>query len=121
MTKELNKDDNPILLNSIIGLIDRTRRDVTLLVNKELTLLYWNIGKKINDEILNNSRADYGKKLIPELSLKLTDLYGTGFNKRNLQSFIKLNTVFEDITILHTVCAKLSWSHLTNLIYKPVG
>jgi predicted nuclease of restriction endonuclease-like (RecB) superfamily len=113
----LDTNDEPQLLNSIIGLIDQTRHTVAKTINQELTLLYWNIGKTINDDILKNDRADYGKKLIPKLSLALTDKYGVGFNKRNLQSFIKLNSVIEDITILHTVCAKLSWSHIRNLIY----
>lgn len=110
-------NDAPKLLNSIIGLIDQTRYIVAKTVNQELTLLYWNIGKSINDDILKNDRADYGKKLIPTLSIALTEKYGIGFNKRNLQSFIKLNSVIEDITILHTLCAKLSWSHIRNLIY----
>ena len=110
-------NDAPKLLNSIIGLIDQTRYIVAKTVNQELTLLYWNIGKSINDDILKNDRADYGKKLIPTLSIALTEKYGIGFNKRNLQSFIKLNTVIDDITILHTLCAKLSWSHIRNLIY----
>ena len=114
---KLETNDAPELLESIIGLIDQTRHLVAKTVNQELTLLYWNIGKTINDEVLNNDRADYGKKLIPILSLALTDKYGVGFNKRNLQSFIKLNTVIDDLTILHTVCAKLSWSHIRNLIY----
>ena len=114
---KLDTNDAPKLLNSIIGLIDQTRHVVAKTVNQELTLLYWNIGKTINDDILKNDRADYGKKLIPTLSSALTDKYGVGFNKRNLQSFIKLNAVIEDITILHTVCAKLSWSHIRNIIY----
>jgi len=114
---QLDTNDDPKLLNSLIGLIDQTRHVVAKTVNQELTLLYWNIGKTINDEILKNDRADYGKKLIPTLSLALTDKYGVGFNKRNLQSFIKLSTVIEDITILHTVGAKLRWSHIRNLIY----
>jgi hypothetical protein len=114
---KLNTNDTPQLLNSIINLIDQTRHFVAKTVNQELTLLYWNIGKSINDEILKNDRADYGKKIIPTLSLALTNKYGVGFNKRNLQSFVKLNTVIEDITILHTVCAKLSWSHIRALIY----
>lgn len=114
---KLDTNDAPKLLNSIVGLIDQTRHIVAKTVNQELTLLYWNIGKTINDDILKNDRADYGKKLIPTLSLALTDKYGVGFNKRNLQSFIKLNTVIDDITILHTLCAKLSWSHIRNLIY----
>ena len=108
---------NGNLLDSIIGLIDITRQNVAKTVNQELTLLYWNIGKSINEDILNNSRADYGKKVIPFLSDELTNRYGTGFNKRNLQSFVKLNIVFQDITILHAVSAKLSWTHLRNIIY----
>ena len=104
---KLETNDAPELLESIIGLIDQTRHLVAKTVNQELTLLYWNIGKTINDEVLKNDRADYGKKLIPILSLALTDKYGVGFNKRNLQSFVKLNTIIDDLIILHTVCAKL--------------
>ncbi|WP_309609343.1 PDDEXK nuclease domain-containing protein [Flavobacterium sp.] len=117
MSNKPDKNDNKNLFDSISELINQTRHRVATSINQELTLLYWNIGKTINDDILKNSRADYGKKIIPELSDKLTHLYGSGFNKRNLQNFIKLNTVFEDITILHTVCAKLSWSHIRNIIY----
>ena len=100
-------NDAPKLLNSIIGLIDQTRYIVAKTVNQELTLLYWNIGKSINDDILKNDRADYGKKLILNLSDELSNRYGSGFNKRNLHSFIKLNIVFQDITIVHTLCAQL--------------
>jgi predicted nuclease of restriction endonuclease-like (RecB) superfamily len=114
---KLNTNDTPQLLNSIIDLIDQTRHFVAKTVNQELTLLYWNIGKSINDEILKNDRADYGKKLILNLSADLSNRYGSGFNKRNLHNFIKLNTVIQDITIVHTVCAQLSWSHIRTLIY----
>ncbi|MFH7013168.1 YhcG family protein [Flavobacterium sp. FlaQc-52] len=117
MSDKPDINDNPKLLDSIIGLIDQTRHYVAKTVNQELTLLYWKIGKSINDEILKNDRADYGKKLILELSKELLNRFGTGFNKRNLHSFIKLNTVFEDFTIVHTVCAQLSWSHIRTLIY----
>ena len=107
MSDKLDTSDNPELLDSIIGLIDQTRHFVAKTVNQELTLLYWKIGKNINDEILKNDRADYGKKLILNLSTELSNRYGSGFNKRNLHSFIKLNTIFQDLTIVHTVCAQL--------------
>jgi predicted nuclease of restriction endonuclease-like (RecB) superfamily len=113
---ETLSDINGNLLNSIIGLIDTTRRDVAKTVNQELTLLYWNIGKSINEDILNNSRADYGKKIILGLSIELTKIYGNGFSKRNLHSFIKLNTIFQDFRIVQTLSAQLSWSHLYNII-----
>jgi predicted nuclease of restriction endonuclease-like (RecB) superfamily len=114
---QLSTNDTPELLNSIIGLIDQTRHLVAKTVNQELTLLYWNIGKSINDDVLKNDRADYGKKLVLNLSTELSNRYGSGFNKRNLHSFIKLSTVIQDITIVHTVCAQLSWSHIRTLIY----
>ena len=117
MSNSLSPNDNSIILNSIIDLIDSTRQKVAVTVNQELTLLYWKIGKNINDDVLNKNRADYGKKLVLGLSQELSNRYGTGFNKRNLHSFIKLNTVFQDITIVHTVCAQLSWSHIRTLIY----
>lgn len=117
MSDKPDTNDKPELLNSIVELIDQTRHNVAKTVNQELTLLYWKIGKNINEEILKNDRADYGKKLIPSLSIALTNKYGIGFNKRNLQSFVKLNAIIQDFTILHTVCAKLSWSHIRILIY----
>jgi len=117
MSDKPDINNQPELLNSIIGLIDQTRHFVAKTVNQELTLLYWNIGKTINEEILKNDRADYGKKLIKNLSEELSSRYGTGFNKRNLHSFIKLNSIFQDLTIVHTVCAQLSWSHIRTLIY----
>lgn len=117
MSDKPEANNEPELLNSIIGLIDETRHFVAKTVNQELTLLYWKIGKTINEEILKNDRADYGKKLIKNLSEELSNRYGSGFNKRNLYSFIKLNYIIQDITIVHTVCAQLSWSHIRTLIY----
>ena len=49
---KLEPKDAPKLLESIIGLIDQTRHLVAKTVNQELTLLYWNIGKTINEEVL---------------------------------------------------------------------
>lgn len=108
---------NNFLLNEIAWLIDNSRKKVAVTVNQELTLLYWNIGKIINEDILKKDRADYRKRVIPELSEALTLKYGKGFNKRNLQIFIKLHSVFQDITILCTLCSKLTWSHIRDLIY----
>jgi predicted nuclease of restriction endonuclease-like (RecB) superfamily len=108
---------NTDLLQSIVSLIDGTRQRVAQTVNSELTLLYWNIGKKINEDILKNGRADYGKTIIPILSKELSNLYGAGFNKRNLQSFIKFNAVYQDIEILHALRAKLTWTHIREIIY----
>jgi predicted nuclease of restriction endonuclease-like (RecB) superfamily len=111
---ELQKKD---LLQSIVSLIEGTRERIALTVNSELTLLYWNIGKQINEDILKNSRADYGKTIVSELSKVLITKYGVGFSKRNLHNFIKFNELYSDIQIVQTLSAQLSWSHIYSLIY----
>lgn len=117
MSKEIQKVEKPVLLQNIVALIDQARERVAKAVNTELTLLYWNIGKQINDDVLNNARADYGKNIIELLSKELTSLYGSGFTKRNLHNFIKFNELYPDIQIVHTLCAQLSWSHIREIIY----
>ena len=94
------------LLNSIVSLIDKARQRAAIAVNSELALLYRNIGKQKNQDILNNARADYGKTVVAELSKQLTELYGTGFSKTNLHNFIKFNELYPDEGIVHTVCAR---------------
>ena len=52
------------IFNNVKTLIEQTKQNVAVTVNSALTMLYWNIGKYINDDILKNSRADYGKEIV---------------------------------------------------------
>lgn len=117
MSKDIEMPESRKLLQSIISLIDTARTNVALAVNSELTLLYWNIGKQINEDILKNSRADYGKSILLELSKELTIQFGAGFSKRNLHNFIKFSELYPDTKIVQTLSAQLSWSHIYSLIY----
>ncbi|MEI8048080.1 MAG: PDDEXK nuclease domain-containing protein [Bacteroidota bacterium] len=117
MGKEIEIPENQVLLQTIVSLIDNARQKVALTVNSELTLLYWNIGKRINEDILRNGRADYGKNVVLVLSSELTAIYGIGFSKRNLHNFIKFNELYPEIQIVQTLSAQLSWSHIYTLIY----
>ena len=104
------------LIDSIIKLIDDARKRVAYTVNYELTMLYWKIGKRINEDVLKNKRADYGKGLVNELSKKLTERYGKGFSKRNIHNFIKFSELYPDEKIVQTLSAQLSWSHIYTLL-----
>lgn len=117
MSKEVDLQESQKLLQNIVALIDNARENVALTVNSKLTLLYWNIGKQINEDILNSSRADYGKSIVLALSRELTIKFGTGFSKRNLHNFIKFNELYSDLQIVQTLSAQLSWSHIYSLIY----
>jgi len=66
-------------------LMENARKQVSIKVNNILVQTYWKIGKIIiEDEQENSERAEYGKKLLKELSKKLTKEYGKGFSKSNL-------------------------------------
>lgn len=43
--------------------IEKTKYNIAIQVSNEITLLYWNIGKDIKENILNLEKAEYGKKL----------------------------------------------------------
>ena len=57
---EIN-NGNTDLISAISLLIEQSQNHITTQANSALTHLFWQIGKRINDEILQNKRADYGK------------------------------------------------------------
>jgi len=118
-TQSLVKQTDPSgkLLNDLRTLIVDARQDVARSVNSALVLLYWKVGERIRKDILKEKRAEYGERILPTLSAKLEVEFGSGFGQRNLASMVRFAEVFPDLEILHTLCAKLSWSHFRQIIY----
>jgi predicted nuclease of restriction endonuclease-like (RecB) superfamily len=104
------------LFDEIRGLIEQTRSRVASTVNSELVLMNWHIGKRINDEILENKRAEYGEQIVSSLSAQLGAEYGQGFGRRNLFNMMSLANKFPDLQIVQTLSAQLSWSHFVQII-----
>ena len=52
--------------------------------NYSLVETYWNVGRLIVEAQGGSSRAKYGNELIKKWSIKLTELYGKGYNTTNL-------------------------------------
>ena len=100
------------LFSEIRQLIGAAKQRAAIAINAEITMLYWQVGDRIQTEILQRQRAEYGKQVITELSRNLTQTYGKGWSERQLRYCILIAEVFPDREILHTLCAKLSWSHL---------
>lgn len=116
---ELEKQDNITVNNlydRIVTLIENAKKTVAQTVNNEMTLLYWNIGKDITENVLKNQKAEYGKSVINKLSQKLTFEYGRGYSERNIFRMIKFYEYFNNFEILSTVSTKLSWSHFVELL-----
>lgn len=111
--ENINIDD---LYNRIVVLIENAKKNVAAAVNNEMTLLYWNIGKDITDNVLNNQKAEYGKAVIKKLSQKLTSEYGRGYSRANLFRMLKTYEYFKDFETFSTLSRKLSWSHFVELL-----
>lgn len=70
------------LFKELSVLIEQSKNQVAAQVNSILTLTYWQVGKKINDHILQNKRAGYGKEIVVTLSELLVNRHGRGFNEK---------------------------------------
>ena len=115
MSNELIKSDNEInnIFDNIKDLVINSRNKVYQTVNTEMLNLYWNIGKAIMEIQQGDERASYGDAVLEKLSQKLTNEFGKGFSKRNLERMRKFYICFPIAT---TVSSQLSWSHYLELI-----
>lgn len=111
-----------VLLRDIRRLIEEARSAVAVAVNVGLTMLNWRIGKRVNEEVLNGERANYGEEIVSTLSRQLIQEYGSGFSTKNIRHMIRFADVFPDEKIVSTLWRQLSWSHFKEVIYleKPL-
>ena len=114
MKKEVTLQES--LITDLRTLINEARNKVALIINTEITLLYWHIGKRINEEVLGNQRAEYGKQIVSTVSTQLTKEYGRGFELRNLRRMMQFAQLFPDFQIVATASQQLSWSHFIELL-----
>ncbi|EGR0521870.1 DUF1016 domain-containing protein [Vibrio cholerae] len=103
------------LSQEVAALIRSAKQRAAAAINNEITLLYWQVGNRIRQEVLGGGRADYGKQVIATLASELTAQYGKGWSKRNLAQMVKFAEVFTDAHIVQALSAQLSWSHFVIL------
>jgi predicted nuclease of restriction endonuclease-like (RecB) superfamily len=92
-------------------LIEQSKKQVAVQANSALTILFWQIGNRINQDILQNKRAEYGKQIVPTLSTQLENKYGRNFEVKNLRRMMQFAEQFTDFQIVVTLSRQLNWSH----------
>ena len=60
------------LINDLRQIIDSARSHVAATANYEVTMMNWNIGNRINRDVLNYERAEYGKQIVAQVATKLS-------------------------------------------------
>ena len=99
------------LFNEISSIIELRKKQAGAAVNKEITLMYWEIGKYLNEEFLESKRANYGEKIVATLSRQLVELYGKTFERSKILRMMQFVEIFPDKEIVATLSRQLSWSH----------
>lgn len=98
----------------ISNLIKEAHSQIKRNVNSIMVITYWNIGKIIvEDESNGKTRAEYGKATLKNLSNKLTEEYGKGFDERNLRKMRQFYSLYPN---WDSVSTELSWTHYRHLM-----
>ena len=95
------------VIESIKEQIRSAQHRAILNANKEMLILYWNIGKLVNEH------SEWGNKFLKNLSNEISNEFPTAkdFSVRNLQNMVKFYREYSEIEIVQTVAAQIPWSH----------
>jgi predicted nuclease of restriction endonuclease-like (RecB) superfamily len=108
---------NKALFDELNELIQSGRSQILVSVNSTITLVYWQVGLRIQKEILSGDRAAYGQHIIKNASKYLTEQFGQGWGEKHLRHCMRFSEIFSDYQIVSTLCRQLSWSHFKEVLY----
>ena len=125
-----DEQQNDGLFQDACIIIDQAQATAYRQVNETLIKRNWLLGMRIQHEVLNDKRAEYGEQVITSLAEKLTVKYGKGFIKRNLYHFVDFYIKHPDffyavsgksdsLEIVNAVCSQLAIT--TNIIVNAVS
>ncbi|CAI8822529.1 DUF1016 N-terminal domain-containing protein [Chryseobacterium sp. IT-36CA2] len=104
----LQNQNHQQLMTDLKELVDKTRSQVAAQVNSAMVVLYWEIGKRINQDVLDNKRAEYGKEVIVQISQQLTLEFGNSFSEKSIRKMMQFASVFDDFEIVASAMRQLS-------------
>jgi predicted nuclease of restriction endonuclease-like (RecB) superfamily len=110
-------DTEQLLFTDVALLIEESKKYVAHTVNTTLSILYWKIGKRINLEVLQNKRAEYGKQIVVSLTRQLTEKYGKGWDEKTLRHCLRSAETFPENLIISATQRQLGWTHLKTIMY----
>lgn len=112
----LQDQNHQQLITDLKELVDTTRGQVAVQVNSAMVVLYWKIGQRINEDVLGNKRAEYGKEVVLHISQQLTVEFGSSFSEKNIRKMMQFASVFDHFEIVASAMRQLSWTHFLLLI-----
>lgn len=109
MSKNTTVEVSESLYKSVLQVISRARQFISRVANGALVETYWQIGRLIvEDEQKGCRKAEYGKGVLKELSVRLTSEFGSGFDASNLRNMRGFYLAFP---ICDALRHELGWTH----------
>ncbi|MBC8876257.1 MAG: DUF1016 domain-containing protein [Planctomycetes bacterium] len=105
------------LLADLRDLILAARQGVARAIDSGLVTLYWQIGRRIHQDILQEKRAEYGKEIVSAVGRQLEQEFGRGFSAKSLHHMIRFAEAFPDVEIVAALRRQLTWTHFKTLTY----
>lgn len=114
---ELNNKNYQELIESLKTQISQARVRAHLAVNKELIVLYWDIGNKI---LKRQTEEGWGSKVIENISKDLRNEFPEmkGLSSRNLVYMQTFAKSFSDPKITQQAAAQIPWGHICVIMDK---
>ena len=94
MAQEIDNNLENQLYDDVCNIIEQARYRVAVYVNSEASMMNWNVGKRIKEDVLLNKRADYGEQVLKRLSHRLKAKYGGGWGYQKLQHCVRAAYTF---------------------------
>lgn len=110
------QQEEAALVSEVSKLIEQSKEQFTSQANSAMTVLFWQVGKRINEFVLNNKRAAYGKQIVVTVSRQLEKHYGRNFQEKNLRRMLQFAQTFPERENVVTLSRHLSWSHFLVLL-----
>ena len=110
----MNSNEYLEIVESIRDEIKVAQYKAAVSVNRELIMLYYNIGRVINEH------KSWGNKFIDNLAadIKLSFPSATGYSVRNLKYMAKFAAIYPDFEFVQQVVAQIPWGHNLVLMDK---
>ena len=114
---DLEELTSKTLMQDLRQIVDQARIHVAATANYELTMMYWHIGERINREVLDNQRAEYGKQIVSQVATQLQSEFGKkGFETRNIRRMMQFASSFPQESIVSQLASQLTWSHFIEVL-----
>lgn len=125
--KRLNRsqrepDRYDLILGDISHVINAAKRSAARSINCIMTAAYWMIGQRMVEfEQKGRSRAAYGEEILGRLSIDLSQKFGRGFSRQNIQQMRQFYLLYPPERICQTPSGKLENSSRPMICQTPSG